>query len=74
MQTSGRQKQFMTLAEVAALWEVSKGTVVRWRDAGLIPSVKLPGGKQVYPADAIHADHAARCGTSRNGQVLVKGE
>jgi excisionase family DNA binding protein len=36
--------------EVAALFGVSRRTIIRWTHEGLLESVK-PGGKILYPAD-----------------------
>jgi excisionase family DNA binding protein len=68
MQT--QERRFMTLQEVAQLWECSKTTVVGWADKGQIPSVRMPGGKRKYERAKIMADFDAR----RNGHGIVKGE
>lgn len=35
----------LTTAEAAQAIRVSKGTICRWRERGLLPAVTLPGGR-----------------------------
>lgn len=38
-------ERLMTGPEVAALFRVDPGTICRWAKAGLLPSLRTPGGK-----------------------------
>ena len=44
-----------TGSQVAELFAVHAATVVRWADAGKIPSFRTPGGHRRYPRTAIDA-------------------
>lgn len=46
--------EFYTPAEVAALFHVRRETVARWANAGLLPSIRTPGGHRRYPAAAMN--------------------
>jgi excisionase family DNA binding protein len=55
--------RFLTRGEVAKLFGVSASTVTRWARAGLLASVRTPGGHYRYRAqDALLAVQAAERG------------
>jgi excisionase family DNA binding protein len=43
----------LTPAEVAALFRVDRKTVSRWAKAGLLPSMKTPGGRVRFRRSAV---------------------
>jgi excisionase family DNA binding protein len=51
--------------EVAALFRVDPKTVTRWAAAGLIPSIRTPGGHRRFPEHDVHALLNAREGGAR---------
>lgn len=53
-------KQVLSTGDVAALFGVSRTTVARWSEQGLlVPSFTTPTGQRKYHAAAIHAALAA---------------
>jgi excisionase family DNA binding protein len=40
--------EFLTTAEVAAVFRVDRNTVLRWAGAGALPSSRTPGGHRRY--------------------------
>jgi excisionase family DNA binding protein len=58
--------RFLTRVEVARLFGVSASTVTRWARAGLLASVRTPGGHYRYRAqDALLAVQAAEHGKEK---------
>jgi excisionase family DNA binding protein len=58
--------RFLTRGEVAKLFGVSASTVTRWARAGLLASVRTPGGHYRYRAqDALLAVQAAERGKEK---------
>ena len=47
------ERDFLTRAEVAAIFQVSPHTVTRWGKEGKLPSVMTPGGQRRYPRRAV---------------------
>jgi excisionase family DNA binding protein len=45
----------LTPAEVAALFRVDPKTVTRWAKAGLLTSIRTPGGHRRYKEDEVRA-------------------
>jgi excisionase family DNA binding protein len=44
----------LTTAEVAELFGVDSGTVIRWGRSGRLPSIRTPGGRRRYRASEVH--------------------
>lgn len=43
----------LTTAEVADLFGVDSGTVIRWGRSGRLPSIRTPGGRRRYRASEV---------------------
>ncbi len=43
----------LTVTEVANILRVSSATVIRWADAGVLPSWRLPSGHRRFDAAAV---------------------
>jgi excisionase family DNA binding protein len=43
--------KMLTVAEVAALFQVSTGTIFRWCNSGYLKSVRPMGGKRLIPEE-----------------------
>lgn len=48
-------ERLLTPAEVAELFRVDPKTVTRWAKAGLITSIKTPGGHRRYRESVVYA-------------------
>jgi excisionase family DNA binding protein len=48
-----KDRRFMTARQVAALFEVSPSTVLRWAKEGRLPSFATPGGRLRFPRESI---------------------
>ena len=58
-----RSREFLSRGEVARLFGVSPSTVTRWARAGLVASVRTPGGHYRFRAqDALRAVQTAEHG------------
>ena len=67
--TAEWKRRFITVREIADLWGVSQGTVMRAAADGEIPSERTLRGKRRYVRDQVLAHYE-----SRHGQEMVKGE
>ena len=47
------ERRFLTASQVAALFEVSPSTVVRWAKDGKLPFLTTPGGRRRFPREAV---------------------
>ena len=62
-QTPEQSREFLSRGEVARLFGVSPSTVTRWARAGLVASVRTPGGHYRFRAqDALRAVQTAERG------------
>ena len=62
-EASEQSREFLSRGEVARLFGVSPSTVTRWARAGLVASVRTPGGHYRYRAqDALRAVQTAERG------------
>lgn len=52
-QNPGKPEKLLTPAEVAAIFSVDPKTVTRWAKAGLLPSLRTPGGHRRYRKSVI---------------------
>jgi excisionase family DNA binding protein len=55
-----RPERLLTPSEVADLFRVDPKTVTRWAKAGLISSIKTPGGHRRYRESVVFALRAER--------------
>ncbi|WP_019629777.1 helix-turn-helix domain-containing protein [Actinomadura atramentaria] len=57
MKRIGREPvpELLSTREVAGMFGVSPGTVIRWANEGLLPVIALPSGMRRYPAERIRA-------------------
>lgn len=69
----GEPDELLQVGQVAARFAVTRGTVRRWTDAGLIPSERTPGGHRRYRAadvdDALRA-HLAEADNVARADLL----
>ncbi|MGB5231252.1 MAG: helix-turn-helix domain-containing protein, partial [Desulfoprunum sp.] len=48
------KKIYLNQRELSERWDVSPGTIIKWRNEGRIPFFRLPGASRVlYPVDQI---------------------
>jgi excisionase family DNA binding protein len=48
-----KDTRFMTASQVAAVFEVSPSTVLRWAKDGRLPALVTPGGRLRFPRESI---------------------
>lgn len=49
----GVDAKLLTTSEVAALFMVSEHTVHQWAAQAVVPTIRTPGGRRLYPAGPV---------------------
>ncbi len=63
------EKKYINQRQLAERWDVSPGTIIKWRNEGRVPFFRLPGTSRVlYPIDQILECEQTHTTTTKEAQ------
>lgn len=63
------EKRYINQRQLAERWDVSPGTIIKWRNEGRVPFFRLPGTSRVlYPIDQILECEQTHTTTTKEAQ------